>query len=40
MEDEFKELDKDWKKYRKTHNLDAYGIELDNSDNKQTSCVH
>ena len=40
-EDVFKELDKDWIKYRKTHNnLDAYGNELDKSEKKQISCAH
>jgi hypothetical protein len=39
-EDDFKELDKDWKKYRKTHNLDAYGHDLDKNDKKQICCAH
>ena len=38
-EDDFKELDKDWKKYRKTHNLDAYGHDLDKNDKKNKYVV-
>ena len=38
-EDYFKELDRDWKKYRKTHNLDAYGYALDKNDKKQICCA-
>ena len=34
-EDVFKELDKDWKNYRKIHNLDAYGKNLDKIEKKQ-----
>ena len=36
-EDEFKALDKDWGKYRKRHNLDAYGIELGKSEKARLS---
>jgi len=39
-EDEFKVLDKDWKKYRKTQNLDAYGIDLEISDKNKIPCAH
>lgn len=30
-DEEFNKLDKDWKKYRKTKNLDCYGKEIDNN---------
>jgi sugar diacid utilization regulator len=33
-EEEFKELDKDWKKYRKTKNLDIYGKEKNLTNDK------
>lgn len=39
-EDEFKTLEKDWKKYRKIHNLDAYGTVVGNIEKTQSSNFH
>jgi hypothetical protein len=39
-EDEFKMLEKDWNKYRKIHNLDAYGTAVDKIDKTQHHSTH
>lgn len=39
-EDEFKAHDKDWSSYRKTHNLNAYGIKSKKSNKNQNRCSH